>query len=448
MNAESPYRSPALLAQDRAVRLVHPRRAAKIVVRIFLVAFTVVVVSLIVVPWQQTSRATGRVIAFAPLERQQTIDAPVDGRVARWHVIEGDHVNAGDPIVDVVDNDPDILSRLREERDAQRSRIEAAKARIAAIESRIEALRSSRESGISAAGSRVQMARDRIRAAEQAAEASEIAYKTAILNEDRQRRLFEEGLSSKRQVELAELEAGRTRTDLDRARAALNAARGEEVALTSDRDKVGNDLNASITDAFASKSSAEAELASANAELARIEVRLARQTTQEVKAPRDGYILRVVAKQGGEMVKMGQTLAVIVPDATDRAIEVWVDGNDVPLIVDGRAVRIQFEGWPAVQFSGWPSVAVGTFGGRVAFVDAADDGSGRFRTVIVPDEEDEEWPDARFLRQGARVNSWILLGRVSLGWELWRKLNGFPPSYPGPTGGFGVESKSSGGKSK
>ena len=98
-----------------------------------------------------------------------------------------------------------------------------------------------------------------------------------------------------------------------------------------------------------------------------------------------------------------------------------------PLIEPGRHVRLQFEGWPAIQFAGWPSVAVGTFGGKVAFVDATDDGFGAFRIVVVPDG-DEPWPEGRFLRQGVRANGWILLDEVRLGFELWRQFNGFPPS--------------------
>ncbi|MBL8825787.1 MAG: hypothetical protein JNM18_02290, partial [Planctomycetaceae bacterium] len=32
----------------------------------------------------------------------------------------------------------------------------------------------------------------------------------------------------------------------------------------------------------------------------------------------------------------------------------------------------------------------------------------------------------RELRQGVRVNGWIQLNQVTLGYELWRQLNGFP----------------------
>jgi hypothetical protein len=34
------------------------------------------------------------------------------------------------------------------------------------------------------------------------------------------------------------------------------------------------------------------------------------------------------------------------------------------------------------------------------------------------------------LRQGARAQGWVLLNRVSVGYELWRQFNGFPPTLP------------------
>jgi len=272
------------------------------------------------------------------------------------------------------------------------------------------------------------MARERTRGQERARDAAVQAHETASLNQERQRALFDKGLTSKRGVELAELEFVRTKMDIERADAAVRAASSEEQALASDLAKVKNDLSASIDDAKAGRSMVDGEIASANAELARIEVRLARQGTQAVKAPRAGVILRVLARQGTDMVKAGDPLAIIVPDASDRAVEIWADGNDVPLITPGRSVRVQFEGWPAVQFAGWPQLAIGTFSGKVAFVDAAaDDGKGKFRVVIVPDER---WPSPQYLRQGARVNGWIFLNRVRLGYEVWRQLNGFPAVVP------------------
>ncbi|CAN5754285.1 HlyD family efflux transporter periplasmic adaptor subunit [soil metagenome] len=413
------------------LRFVPSPRHTRTLARIVLAFFVTLVIALVFAPWQQSAAGNGRVIAFSPIERQQTIEAPIEGRIVRFYVHEGSHVALGDPLVDISDNDPEILTRLRQERDAVSARIEAANARTSSIESRIDQLQSSRDSAITAATRRVQMAQQRITAAKRAVDAATAAHRTTELNEERIRTLQSQGLRSTRDLELADLDELKAQTELDRARASYESAEAERLALESDQLKVSTDGSAGIDDARATRSSAIAEAANGAAELARIEVRLARQETQSVKAPRAGVVLRLVAPAGAQMVKAGDPLAILIPDTETRAVELWIDGNDVPLIAEGELVRIQFEGWPAVQFTGWPSVAVGTFGGRVALVDATDDGKGRFRVLVVP-EAGEAWPSGRYLRQGTQANGWVLLGRVSLGYELWRRFNGFPASMSAP----------------
>ncbi|MBX3228521.1 MAG: HlyD family efflux transporter periplasmic adaptor subunit [Labilithrix sp.] len=407
---------------------LQPRaRASLVLSRIIIGALVLFVVLLVFVPWQQSVDGAGRVIAYAPQERQQFIEAPIEGRVVSWNVQEGMKVKKGDVLCEMTDNDPLVLSRIQTEIDSLKQRIAAARARAESIESRIQELEAARKSALDAAGARVSMAKNRISQAQQAVEAADTALKTSELNYERQKALFGEGLSSKRQAELAELDLVKTRTEAERARAALLAARSEEAALSSDQLKVMADVGATINDAHAGRASALSDEATASAELARTEGRLARQQTQRVTAPRDGVVLSVIARQGGELLKAGQPLLSFVPDTDVRAVELWMSGNDIPLITEGRHVRMQFEGWPAIQFTGWPSVAVGTFGGRVAWVDAADNGQGKFRIVVVPDDG-EPWPSGVYLRQGTRVNGWVLLNRVRLGYELWRQMNGFPPA--------------------
>jgi multidrug efflux pump subunit AcrA (membrane-fusion protein) len=413
------------------MRQVSPTAAPRALAIALIALVVVVVVSLVITPWQQTSQGAGRVIAYAPLDRQQMIEAPIEGRITGWHVREGSHVQAGERLADITDNDPLILDRLRAEKDAVQARLDAARARVSSVEDRAIAIAASRDNGVLAAAARAQMAIDRVRAAEQTVAAARAARDVSALNLERQHSLLEQGLTSTRSRELAELEATRTVTEVQRAEAALSAARGEASALRLDKNKVGTDATASLSDIEASRASALSEVAAAQGELARMDVRLSRQSAQVIVAPRDGTVLRLLASQGTEMVKTGDAVAIFVPDTADRAVELWVDGNDVPLVADDRHVRLQFEGWPALQFSGWPSVAVGTFGGKVAFVDATDDGKGKFRVVVVPDGN-EPWPSARYLRQGVRANAWVLLGRVRLGYELWRQFNGFPPVVTNP----------------
>ena len=112
-------------------------------------------------------------------------------------------------------------------------------------------------------------------------------------------------------------------------------------------------------------------------------------------------------------------------------VELFIDGNDLPLIYKDRKVRLQFEGWPAIQLNGWPSVAIGSFGGVVSSVDPYVAQNGVFRVMIEPDPEEEvEWPGHNTLRQGARVVGIVVLDQVSVGYEIWRQVNGFPKSMP------------------
>ncbi len=438
-----PFREQA--ASDLpARRLVPPPLGARRVARALALAFCACALLTALAPWQQSVTGSGRVIAYAPLERQQTIEATLGGRVMRWFVQEGDHVEEGELLLDLSDNDPEIIDRIERERAITEARIESYRERVASLELRVGSIGRSQEAAVRAAEARVRVARDRLSAADQAVTAAEADLDTQVLNLARHRVLVDQGLVSQREVELAILAEARSRTARDASRASRDAARGELEAARAALDQASGTRSAEAENAAASLASARTDLQNAEASLVRLETRMARQETQRIVAPRAGTVLRILANQGGEQVSAGDPLLVLVPDTEDRAVELWVDGNDASLIAPGELARLQFEGWPAVQFTGWPSVAVGTFGGVVSFVDATDDGRGDFRVVVTPDPEDDAWPATRFLRQGVRANGWVLLNQVSLGFELWRQFNGFPPTLrPMPTTGPSRSSSSS-----
>jgi adhesin transport system membrane fusion protein len=407
---------------------VRAPRAAHVLARLVVIGLMSVVLLLMFVPWQQNLPGEGRVIAYAPLERQQFIEAPIEGRIQKWHVQEGDHVEQGELIADISDNDPEILARLERERLAIEARKVAAKSSADIATAKVTALEFSRTAQTTSADLRAVVGRDRLDAAEQAVTAAQAANATAKLNIERHEALYEEGLASKRQLELATMEANTTAATLESANANLKATKREMGALFNDAEAIEKNASAAIEEARSSLAAAQSEVAGADVALAQIDIRLARQRRMAVFAPRSGTVLRLIGREGGEIVSMGDPIAGFVPDMGSVAVELWVAGKDGPLISPGRKVRLQFEGWPAVQFMGWPSAAIGTFGGIVEFVDVTADARGRFRVVVSPDPDDHPWPASRWLRQGVRANGWVLLQRVRLGFELWRQINGFPPA--------------------
>jgi adhesin transport system membrane fusion protein len=410
-----------------ALHAISVPKSQKLLSRVLVALIGTTVVALTVTPWQQNVTGSGRVIAFRPDERPQNIEALVDGRISKWYVVEGSKVKKGDPIVDLLDNDPAIMERLGQERTATAQTISAAQRRIQTIEDRIRGLEMTLKTGVAAARSRVQMSVDRVSAAEQSLEAAKSALITAKLQIERQKGLAAKGLTSTRNVELAELDLQQKTADVERATATLNAAKNEKISLEAELLRVDADSRSRIDEAWGSHASAQSDVAKAQAELTKVDVRLARQSTQIVTAPMDGTVFRVVARQSGELLKSGDLICVLVPQTQNNVVELLMDGNDTPLISPGRHVRLQFEGWPALQFSGWPSIAVGTFGGRVLLVDSTDNGQGKFRVLVEADPNEDPWPSQNYLRQGVRANGWVLLNQVPLGYEFWRQFNGFPP---------------------
>lgn len=415
-------------AEFSALSLVAPHPGLGRLARSLLLLFLLLVASLLLAPWVQTAPGEGRVIAWAPDERQQVVEAPISGRATRWFVREGDRVQAGDPVVELSDNDPELIARLESERQALREQLDAQIRRTAALRERQMAMRARRDAALLSADERVRVAEARLGAAEQQVAAELAGRDATTLNATRVEVLAGEGLSSQRDRELATMNRQQADAALARAEAALQAARAEVNAARFDRTATERDLDAQIAAIEAELEASIATEAAAAARLPDMDVEIARQRSQLLRSPKDGTVLRVIAGQGGEQVKAGDPLLVVVPSSVELAVELWVDGNDAALLTVGQAVRLRFEGWPSLQFSGWPSVAVGTFGGQVAFIDAADDGAGKFRALVVPDPAEPEWPRERWLRQGTRARGWVMLSEVALGYELWRQLNDFPPS--------------------
>ena len=402
---------------------------AKVVVWIFLLTS----IAILFTPWQQNILGIGRVSAFVPIERQQTIEAPINGRIVKWLAQEGSKVKAGDVLLEIADVDPEMMSRLTLQKEAAAAKLAAKEEELRAYQMQINNLISTRDLQAATAQYRLEVAQQRAISSNEAIASASATLDTASTQTQRLQRLQGDGLVSKRDLELAERDAIIAKRNLNSAKASLDAATAEQGAAQAEIGRIRADAQARIDSANASARKTQGELEDSRSSLLKMEIDVSRQQSQIIKAPRDGSILRLLANPQSDLVRQGDALLVLVPDSDIKAVELWVSGNDAALITPGRHARLQFEGWPAVQFVGWTEVAIGTFGGTVMFVDSTDDGKGKFRVLILPDKEDHPWPSERFLRQGVRVNGWILLNRVTMAYELWRQLNAFPPQLTSET---------------
>lgn len=384
----------------------------------------------LLLPWQQNVTALGKVTAYSPSERVQTIDAPVSGVIYRWNVQEGKQVKEGDLLLEISDTDPNFKQRLEAQRDNLQSKLGAKQDELRAYELQKQNLTAARDAKISAAQYKLDVANQKIRSSQEAVNAAQATLDAASLQVTRLQRLFADGLVSKRDLEVAERDHIIASRSLNSAQAQWQSAKAEASSAAADIKQIGSDTQAYLDSTTAVINKIKGEMADSENSLHNSEISLARQNMQKVMAPRDGTIFRLPVNSESQIIKQGDPLLVIVPHTSQRAVELWVDGRDAPLITRHSVVRLEFEGWPAIQVPGWAQVGVGTFEGEIAFVDPTDNGSGHFRIMVVHKAGTPEWPSPRFLRQGISAKGWVLLEKVTIGYELWRLLNGFPPRIP------------------
>lgn len=285
-------------------------------------------------PWTSFTTGQGQVTAIDPNERIQSLTATVNGFVGKWYIREGEVVKEGQLLAEIVDNDPSILDRYQQEKDA----------------------------------------------AEEGLKSSKLMMDTAQIDLDRQRRLYEQGLSARKDYEKAKIEFSKLSVEYSKNLATLTKA----------------------------------------------QTQLSRQSSQKIVAPSNGVVTRIFPAERSQLIKSGTPIAVFAPEITTPAIEVWIDGNDVALLQAGQSAMVQFEGWPSIQIAGWPSLAIGAFKARVHLVDQASSSKGKFRVLLVPVDS---WPSNQVLRLGSHGKAYIHLARNTVGWELWRQLNGFPAFF-------------------
>lgn len=374
-------------------------------------------------PWQQSVQGTGTVTALRPQDRPQALPAAIDGQVRQWYVREGQFVRRGQLIArlsEVKEDylDTNVVARTSEQRDAKAASTVEKRRAAASLGEQVGVLRQ----GLAL---KLEQTRNKIRQYEAGARAAEADSAFALSQLERRREVFDSGLVSLNDFQGTQLKYQKAAAELAEKRAGLANARVDLAAADAEYRK-------EIVKAEADRAKTLADAADGAAEVAKLDNKVAslrvRDGFYEIRAPQDGYVIQAQRVGIGETIKAGEPLVTVQPARPEQAAELYVRANDVPLLRTNDRVRLQFDGWPALQFAGWPSVSVGTFGGRVAVVDRVSSRGGQFRVLVTPDTTggDQPWPAQ--VRMGSGVYGWAMLREVRVWFEVWRQLNGFPPS--------------------
>ena len=148
------------------------------------------------IPWQQTVMGAGRITSFSPNNRPQQIEAPIKGRIKKWHVLEGQNVKKGDLIVDLQDLEkdflpPEIIQLSQDSKTALQQNQQAYMQKASSIDDSVRNLRQNLNDSLNAARKSVEIAKGEL--------------KTAQLNLSRTQTLANKGLASEREKELEQL---------------------------------------------------------------------------------------------------------------------------------------------------------------------------------------------------------------------------------------------------
>ena len=405
----------------------------------FLIGFALFCFIILFFPWTQNISGNGQVTTLKPNQRPQTIQSQIPGRIEKWYVQEGDFVKFGDTILEISEVksdyfDPNLVERTGEQLKAKASSVNSYSEKVKALNRQISALSTER-------GLKLEQARNKLMQAKLKVQSDSIDLEAAKTNIDIAQRQYErtltlqnEGLKAVKDVEGKRLKLQETQAKLISQENKLLTSRNNiinaEVEIYRTRASYTDKISKAQSDMYTAESGqfdTEAQVSKLENAYSNYEMR---NRLKYITAPQNGFINKAIKGGIGETFKEGERIVGIMPAEYDLAVETFVEPIDLPLLHTGEKVRIQFDGWPAIVFSGWPNVSYGTYGGVVVAIENFISDNGKYRVLLAPDKDDNEWPEA--IRVGSGAKTMALLEDVPIWFELWRQLNGFPPNYYQP----------------
>lgn len=387
-------------------------------------------------PWTQNVRTSGQLTTLNPDQRPQEIHSVISGRVEEWRVKEGDFVQKGDTIVIISEIkdayfDTNLLQRTENQVNLKKMSVDSYSRKIDAQNQQLDALVDGRELESSKTRVKIEQTKLEIQKDSMDYEAAKVDNAIAQYQYQRMDSLYQKGLKSLADLETRRMKAQQTNAKELSARNTWLNKKNELLNLRIELNNIYAKFESNYAKVLSDKYSTETNKFDTETAINKLENEYSNYETRQgfyvITAPQDGFITKLLVTGIGETIKEGDPLLSFMPKKYDLAVEIYVDPIDLPLMNIGQHVRLQFDGWPAIVFSGWPGASYGTYGGEIYAIDKFISTNGKYRILVKPEESDHTWPEE--LRVGGGTKAMILLNDVPVWYELWRKINDFPPEF-------------------
>jgi len=419
------------MEQFKALRLVEQSPFVRKFVFVTLSIIAVFVLMLFL-PWQQTVHGVGTLTALDPTQRDYHIVATVDGFIEEFYVKENQFVKKGEKLFRMRDLDADYQNRLVSIREKSIQKYENEMVKLKNLQESLKSQQKVFRIGVEIYDKKIAQLENSLMALREREVALKNRNRIEAINYQRSKSLYQDGIESKRDLELKEsiylstkAEYQKVLADIKNTLHALDIAKKERTKFISEMELKINTIENSIltTKNFANTLKQNIEKESTS---------LSRYLSRDIVAKSDGYVIRIYQNDKNRLIKKGENVLYFSPVVTQRAIRLKVSDFNMPLIKEGLKTRIIFYGWPALQISGWPKITHGTYGGIIKSIERTSHEKGAYYALIVEDPDDTPWPSSDNLKIGTQASVWVRLSTVSIWYELWRLMVSQPPKMVNP----------------
>ena len=238
-----------------ALKHVEPGSFVERYILITIVIF-IVLVAMLWLPWQQTVKGVGTVTALSPDERNYKIVSTIDGFVESIDVKENQYVQKGDKLFSMKDLDSAYKEKLSRIIQEYRNTLKNTKERYINLEDNVKQQQENMEIGIEVYDTKLIQLHNTIKALKQQQRALRNQSAIERINYNRAKRLFKDGIESKRDLELKKFHTLKTEAkvekitiDIENMYSDLNITQKEKIRFVNESELKLNDIQNKILSA-------------------------------------------------------------------------------------------------------------------------------------------------------------------------------------------------------